>query len=753
MTTAKRRGIAPVRRCAALGAVAACVLLSQVAASGEPWTPTNADDFARRAASVDEAMPVQPVNEDVAAWTRSARVVTWTYANSATWREILTAEQAEQRAQQIADWGFNTVLLNGAHYRQVHRDSERLAEIHRAARLAVEACHKRGMRVLDHNDLVVFYAGGYDRVREHPEWLQTEIRYDRPWRYYCLNDPEYVRDAVSYFREFQRATGVDGFMTDEVTFREATCGCADCRERFYREAGVRLPKFSGSPVLHNREHPLWRLWQRWQRRTASDFYTQIHQALTEDDPNAIMMSYSTAFTRPQEAASDMFSRARVVQWPGFEGTNVVYPGYRNLVADQDLRLALARAFGKYSWSQYPAGSAEEHEFSIYLSALTGQAPWVSTRNDEAMQLIGDVFNWTHWEALTHPREPVADVALVFSVSTRDATKLPAYLHMDEYYGWAEALKDRGVMYEPIIDQAADAIDLSRYRVVIVPAADALPRGFQQRLREYVAGGGRLIATGPIGVRDEFGLVSEEPALAEAIGLRSMEPRSELGLDKVTLTGLGEITVRPTSTGRSRLNMDEAGAQWSEAVGYQAEYENSDSQVLARFDDGAPAVTQWTVGEGEMIHTALLPGRHAHEPRLRRGIRIEDWLDADARALMAALWSGGEAAQTLTGIEAEGVIGAMYRDDDQLVVHLLNVGGVHQREVGSTVTRRSATPVYPETGRIGITLNGWSARSAAWFEPGTDAATELEVVREGDATRIVVPAGSLEKYGAVRITMD
>jgi hypothetical protein len=724
---------------------------TETAATANPLingVPVSPAAFSAAMERLDKLVPPLPLTPIAAEWTRAARISHWTYANSATYREISTPEAAAKRARELKAQGFSVVLLSGAHYRSAHHAPARWNEIMRNARLAAEACHREGMRVVDHNDYTVFASEGYDEVFAHPEWLQTDIRLGRPERWFCPNDEGFTRHIIARLQQYQKETGIDGYMIDEVNFTPGACGCSDCRARFQQDTGFTLPGFSGSPVLFNMDEPLWRLWRRWQQMSTVRFYAKIAAAMRAIDPDNVLLSYSTSFIHPGvvESASDMWQRAGVVQFPGFEGTNVVFPGTRFLAAELNLRRAVAADWDKFSWAQFPAQSPEELGYSSYLAALTGQAIFFPSNSS------AHLLTWPHWKEVTHPRRAVADVGIVASLATRDTNDVAALVHHEAYTGWSEALVDWGIPHEPILDRSHKNVKLEQFRVIIVPACESLPTELAQRLQRFAEAGGTLILTGMAGVRDGNGFPLAEYSRLAA-GLQSIAPQSELSYVKGTIIGGRDVAISPTEAGKSALGLN-AKVTLHDGIAYAATYAPQE-KVLAAFADGKPAATETLIGRGRIVHLAFLPGYAAHEPRSRLGLKQENWLDPAARQIMRGLMEREEKRHALTRITGAGVIGSIFRDDDETdaVVHLLNVGGVRHKKLGDEITREDAIPTYPPTGEITIALPDWKIIKAQWLAPDASGDVPLKIERTESGVTLHVPAGALRSYAAIQLTVS
>ncbi len=720
------------------------------AAEGISLSPA---DFEKAMARINALLPSIPVTEKAAEWTRSARISQWTYANSSTYREINTPQAAATRARELKEQGFTVVLLSGAHYRNAHSQPERQHEIIRNARLAAQACQREGIKVLDHNDFTVFYSEGYEQVFAHPEWVQTDVRLGLPLRWFCPNNLSFTQHVIEHLTHFQKETGVDGYMIDEVNFAIGGCGCRECRHSFEQETGYALPALSSSPILGNLDEPLWRLWKQWQLMATARFYARVATALRAIDPDNVQVSYSTAFINPivLEQPADMWRRAQVVQFPGFEGANVVYPSYRYLVAELNLRRAVAQAWGKYSWAQFPSRSQEEREFSGYLGALTGQAPLFWSNS------MAKFFTWPQWEKVTKPRSVVADIGIIASVASRDTNDTAALVHHEEYTGWCQILADAGYQYQPIIDRSGGDIDLSQYRVIIVPAGEALPKKMTERLQAFAAAGGTLIMTGASGMRDANGYLYPQytdAPLLRPLGMRSLVPNGQPLYQKGKVIGAQDFSLVPTAQGRAVLGLS-GKATILEGISYRTNISatSQNTTQLATFDDGLPAVTETKMGQGCIVYLAFLPGHAAYEPQLHMGNQLADWVDPAARLVINGLLQSVEQKHKLTRISGENVIGSVFRSDDgnSAVIHLLNIGGV-KHQAGAMLTTQDTMPAYPATGAIKIVLNDIKVTQAHWHTPGARREVKLSLQSNPQSTIVEVPVGALQDYAAIELEL-
>lgn len=105
--------------------------------------------------------------------------------------------------------------------------------------------------------------------------------------------------------------------------------------------------------------------------------------------------------------------------------------------------------------------------------------------------------------LSH-RRYLADVAVVHSAWSEIAScsvfNPVADQFVDEYCGWCQFLGDTHRQWDVVLQRNLTAANLSRFPVVVLPSVLSLTDAEAGELSRYVAGGGRVIATGQTGTR-------------------------------------------------------------------------------------------------------------------------------------------------------------------------------------------------------------------------------------------------------------
>jgi uncharacterized protein (TIGR03437 family) len=150
--------------------------------------------------------------------------------------------------------------------------------------------------------------------------------------------------------------------------------------------------------------------------------------------------------------------------------------------------------------------------------------------DETLNSAIDYTAWLnrHRDWMTGKRSRAA-VALVYSIPTMLWREFPTTGHADweqssRLGGFARALEDSHVPFDSVFfghpdfwDDSRLAAALKQYKVVILPGVDCLSDSQIQVLKDYLAGGGSIVATGSLGDRNENYAVRRQPASASFTG--------------------------------------------------------------------------------------------------------------------------------------------------------------------------------------------------------------------------------------------
>lgn len=201
-----------------------------------------------------------------------------------------------------------------------------------------------------------------------------------------------------------------------------------------------------------------------------------------------------------------------------------------------------------------------------------------------------------------------------------------------------AIQHAHVPVDPIDEVMLAEEDLSKYKIIYVSGTHITEKAAQGLMR-YVQDGGTLYTSGWGLARDE----ANQPlaALQPALGLQDRaEPEMWC---RVSLYGAGSI--ESDSEPRNRLAAVPAGARivgadtfkgsFTPVVGREVLRPESDTEVLARFDDGAAAFTRHGYGKGQVYVAGFFPGLEYSSAVRRLDFDMRRDFDPGLRLMVAA----------------------------------------------------------------------------------------------------------------------
>ena len=267
-----------------------------------------------------------------------------------------------------------------------------------------------------------------------------------------------------------------------------------------------------------------------------------------------------------------------------------------LVRDSLAHVAMgADAVCYFQWRQSKAGAEKFH------SAMVPHTGEDSAVFRDVCELGADL-NTLADNGLLGTKLAKSRVAVVFDYESEWATEHTAtptqkVHHVDEPLQWFRALADHGV--------TADVVPVSsnwdEYEVAVLPSVYILSEETTRRVRDYVAGGGRLIVTYYTGLSDEkdhVWLGGYPGSIRDVVGVR-VEEFMPMGDDF------------PGVPGRLGLSNGAVAHDIADVIGSV----DGSATVLETFRDdpwtgmdGAPAIVANTFGEGRSVYVGARLGR-------------------------------------------------------------------------------------------------------------------------------------------------
>jgi hypothetical protein len=179
----------------------------------------------------------------------------------------------------------------------------------------------------------------------------------------------------------------------------------------------------------------------------------------------------------------------------------------------------------YRWKD-AVQTPEETRLWVADGIANGMRPWFtkfggSINDPRWLRPVEEIYAWCHGaERYLRNERPLARVAIVYSQQTAwfysPERGAPGAVE-DAALGWYQALVEARIPFEMVHDRLLDAEHLAPFRTLILPNIAALSDAQCGQLRQFVAGGGGLVATSETSLRDEWGVPRRDFGLADLFG--------------------------------------------------------------------------------------------------------------------------------------------------------------------------------------------------------------------------------------------
>ncbi|MBN2307936.1 MAG: beta-galactosidase trimerization domain-containing protein, partial [Candidatus Hydrogenedentes bacterium] len=657
-------------------------------------------------------------------------------SNTGSRNELVTYAGLEGRMREVADAGYNTVINNGLHFRLCHPDE--MAMMTANMKRTCDVAHRYGLRVIEHHDVPIMQAHnqGFKTLLAHTDWLERDIESGKVCTEFCINNPGFLQWYYEWFRDYARATGIDGAMLDEVSFfGPEFCGCAHCRARFTRDTGLALPYRDAGEVFHNRDSALWIAWEKQRVRSSSDFFRGIRAIFDECKPSATLMAYTTHYGFTSSYGSrryggDIVDRARYIDFLGTEimSRNVFY-SHRSVFAFRKAKAALGLYFQKPIWGLvYHLDDPDLAYFGWALLQMNRQVGWIPSIEGF------DIGRFINWDGRMNARDavPLSDVAIVFSRACCNYNRRTS--HASSAMGWSQQLSDGHIQHDIILDLGLTAEALARYRVVILPDVECLSDEAAAALDAYVEAGGRLFVTRWAGQLNEDGIPREAgPALACLDGIEVGDTAIKGPLNVQSAEGDPFIVDAAASAASVREGTEVLA--WS--------VDENDARL-------SPAIARRPAGAGQIVYLAVPLGAVNCMREYTVGDTYEFAVNEPARDLLWGVLraTAGEPFAVEAIQVPEQVFLAAYEVPEGYAIHLLNATGARLAPGESIPRTAGDEPFPPLPDDIVFDLRVPAVSSGRLVSPDYDRERRPGIEKWDDRYRITVPRDALHAYAVV-----
>jgi hypothetical protein len=640
----------------------------------------------------------------------------------------------------------------------------------------VELARRNGLSV------VGYYALGWDNEAgiRHPSWIWrdeqgTQQSVGLGWYIPCLDTP-YRQFVLGMVREVFSNYKIDELWLDDYgipfgafyhTDRNPLCFCGYTEEAWNQEH----PDDPYQAGMNSREGWVAR-YQWYEKRVMIDFLNEVMAARDELCPKCLIVVNNSPQVLPDEVQKNVgfvFSETHVSP-TGIALESILIRGWGR----PDYQAGFYTSYGYMD--TYPGNlgrvKADTRLIQNARVFFIGDAPLIPYLDgqgfskrymDVATETFEDVRRVDH---LLGEMEPVYSTAMLYSeLSTRRelvAQKRP-YEFIASVEGALEALTYAGRSVESVPEFRLTPEFLGQFETLVLPEVDVLTDAQTEMIRNWVEGGGTLVATGRCGLIDGQGEVRSNFPLADVFGVDYVSEEKKYAYDSEGKFKEGFIGIYLRSTGHplaSLIAESTVGANGAFMYLKRTSAEVVMDYVLPFMvihpkdhlfyseaapppgkESGGPAVTYNKFGKGQAVYIGVPLFRNVSMP-LKVPEMIQDrliWVRKWIPDLMRRLVTR-PIAELRTEPNSEYIHGSFFWEKGKrsILVQVVNtVELATNGEVWAGAPRVTAW-VNPEKIRV---------KRARVLYPSEK---ELMIGMKGGRTQIVLP--KLERYMVLRLSL-
>lgn len=379
-------------------------------------------------------------------------------------------------------------------------------------------------------------------ARAHPEWRQMSFsRAQRDGRYWycCPSNEEYRAFARAQLVEILRYD-IEGVFVD-MTFWPTICGCPKCRARYRGEVGEEIPQIVD---WRNRG---WVRFQRVRERWMADFARELTSAAKTARPGVsvahqmspLLHGWKLGQSVEMAEASDFMAGdfyggqhqhclaaklfAALSPRAPFEFmTSRCVNLYDHTSTKSEQELAVQAALSLAHGGAYTFGDAINPDGTLVPSAYrrlgnvtSALKVFAETISQHRPRLAGDVGLYFCLRSHVEMAAPPVDLREMRNFQSDRKTDTAGSTPQLELLGASMALSQAKIPYRIIPE---GQLDHRGIRALVLPNCPFMPKEDVARIRDFVVGGGTLIATGLSSLYDVDGASTGDFQLADVFGV-------------------------------------------------------------------------------------------------------------------------------------------------------------------------------------------------------------------------------------------
>ena len=309
-----------------------------------------------------------------------------------------TQEDFDEKAKELADSGITIILtFSLTHFRLSYYPY--WEEINECLRKIVIACHKYGIRVVEHHSAHLTHWLLSDNGWEHLErnfftYSRGNAKYDNwkkifPFLTYdykingkdirtfvqidgrngtpvknnygtysmCFNNPDYRKTYFEYLKGVV-ATGIDGIMNDDIQYfgEENACTCEHCRRLFREQTGYELPTPEGwGKFFKNFDDPAYLAWKQFKFSSTERMRRDLVALYESFGVDLLRPNYASDILKHTPSCSATFNRCMDLWHFVFQEncfSAIIKQSYLDFMVEAIHRFSAGRRYGIPSMSMF-----------------------------------------------------------------------------------------------------------------------------------------------------------------------------------------------------------------------------------------------------------------------------------------------------------------------------------------------------------------------------------------------------------------
>ena len=647
-----------------------------------------------------------------------------------------------------------------------------------------EKCRKEGIRVIVRVD----FRGVDKRIYElHPDWFAVDENGNHVfWNNNPkLPQPLYAPCYLSFYRNeyayrfadtlFEKYD-IDGIWENAPAYY-GVCYCKRCRTRYLRAVGKELPRGGD---FYSEQYDEYRAWKA---EMLLEHLRNFQAAVKKHGEDKIYCGeiFGLFYEKYKASSSDLYTVKDPMDFlitPLFtapheplHAPSTLIKFLKNLEPNKT-PIMLFGHLGTNNHLRYIASSPEETKIWMWQAVSAGGSLWncvfngqhpARTHDRRNAYLVKEVYSFMKKnEDLLHHQRPMAAAAIYYSRASNLKFNKSDFIYLgskdphsnrasDHYVvnmiGMEQVLLDRHIQYDVILDLDFSLERLRNTKLLIVPNGAVMSDREAEVIRQFVAGGGRLLATHQTSLYDETGKEREDFALSDVFGCTFTGVRkdaSNFGYQYVTgphpLTKGLENTELIANWGENLLVLPGPGAQPEVPLTYvpQIYPQPPERSWLRSLKTKFPSAVVNTYGRGKVVYFPYEADRnvwmHGHPD-----------FSAVLGNAIEFLLEGGNPLRTNAPASVHLALTRVEERPGTYLLHAINLTSAPRRPVAGLIPARDIT--------VELALPGKSLKAVEALKSDGEVEVKGSGRLEDGSIRVELYIAELKEYTALSIAVE